>query len=276
MIKQNLHTHCTYCDGNDTLEEMIQEAIRKNFTILGFSSHAYSPYDDVGMTKENQEKYKKEILALKEKYKDQIEIYLGLEQDITYRTEHPETFEYIIGSKHFILKDGQARGIDCSKDITQSIVDDWFSHSFLDYAKMYYEELKEIANWDEIDIVGHFDLLMKYNEDESFIDFDNDQYLQYAYDAIDCLVKANKIFEVNTGAIARGYRTLPYPYPNLLKYMHEKGARILLTSDCHNKEYLDCGFNLSLQLIQEAGFTEMEVLSENGFVSKPIEEFKRD
>ena len=38
---QNLHTHSTYCDGNDTLEEMIQTCMAKGFTSLGFSGHSY-------------------------------------------------------------------------------------------------------------------------------------------------------------------------------------------------------------------------------------------
>ncbi|MDO4468062.1 MAG: histidinol-phosphatase [Bacillota bacterium] len=273
MIKQNLHSHCVYCDGKNTLEEMVLAAIEKKFTILGFSSHAYSPYDDVGMSKEVQEQYKKEVLALKEKYKDQIQIFLGLEQDITYRTENPESFSYIIGSKHYMEKDGEYRGVDYSYDVTQSIVDDWYEGSFLEYAKEYYEDLKSISQWEEIDIVGHLDLLMKFNEDEKSCSFADEQYLTYAKEAIDCLVATNKIFEINTGAIARGYRSLPYPYPNLLKYMHEKGARILLNSDCHNKDYLDCGYDLSLNLIKEAGFTSMEVLTEQGFKSVLIEEF---
>lgn len=273
MIKQNLHSHCIYCDGKNTLEEMVLSAIEKKFTILGFSSHAYSPNDDVGMTRENQEIYKKEIKELKEKYKDQIQIFLGLEQDITYRTDDPENFDYILGSEHYLEYNGEYRGVDYSFEVTQSMVDDWYNHSFIEYAKAYYEGLKIIASWDEIDIVGHLDLIMKFNEDGTSCAYDDPEYLKIVYDTIDCLVAANKIFEVNTGAIARGYRTLPYPYPNLLKYMHEKGARILLNSDCHNKDYLDCGYELSLKLIKEAGFTEMEVLTENGFVSTPIEKF---
>ncbi len=273
MIKQNLHTHSLYCDGKNTLEEMIQEAIRKQFTILGFSSHAYAPLDDAGMTQEGQEKYKEEVLALKEKYKGQIEIYLGLEQDISYRTKNPETFEYIIGSKHYMEKDGKVYGIDYSKDQMKKMLLDFYQNDFLKFAKAYYEELKEMAKLDEIDIVGHIDLLMKYNEDESFLSFENKQYLQYAYEAIDCLIEANKIFEINTGAMARGYRTTPYPHQAVLKYMHTKGARIVLNSDCHDKDYLDCGYELSLKLIQEAGFTKMEILTQSGFVSKDIKEF---
>ena len=41
MFKQNLHTHSLYCDGKDTIEEMVQEAISRNFDVLGFSGHGY-------------------------------------------------------------------------------------------------------------------------------------------------------------------------------------------------------------------------------------------
>ena len=41
---QNLHQHCTFCDGKDTPEEMIAYAIEKGFDSIGFSSHSYNPY----------------------------------------------------------------------------------------------------------------------------------------------------------------------------------------------------------------------------------------
>ena len=44
MIKTNYHTHTTYCDGVNTAEEMIQSAIEKRFSILGFSSHSIYPF----------------------------------------------------------------------------------------------------------------------------------------------------------------------------------------------------------------------------------------
>ena len=52
-MKQNLHTHSIYCDGNDTLEEMVQTAIRKHFDILGFSGHGHVEYDDYAMSLED-------------------------------------------------------------------------------------------------------------------------------------------------------------------------------------------------------------------------------
>ena len=42
----NFHTHSTWCDGKDTPEAMIEAAIAKGFSVLGFSSHAMLPEDD--------------------------------------------------------------------------------------------------------------------------------------------------------------------------------------------------------------------------------------
>ena len=163
MIKQNLHTHSLYCDGKDSFEEMIQTAIEKEFTILGFSSHGYTPDETLGIDEETIIKYQKELKGLKNKYKDQISIYTGIEQDMLYRVKHPDSFDYIIGSKHYVNGTGYENGVDCSKEITKKIVQSQFSNDFLLYAKNYYEDIIQMADWDEVDIIGHFDLIMKYN-----------------------------------------------------------------------------------------------------------------
>ena len=49
-------------------------------------------------------------------------------------------------------------------------------------------------------------------------------------------------FELNTGAISRGYRGVPYPAPKMLRWLAEKGARFLLSSDSHAPGTLCCGF----------------------------------
>ena len=37
--KTNYHMHTTFCDGKNTPEEMVQEALARGFTTIGFSSH---------------------------------------------------------------------------------------------------------------------------------------------------------------------------------------------------------------------------------------------
>ena len=83
MIKANYHTHSTYCDGKDSLEEMTLTAIDKDFDILGFSGHCYTFFDEeYCMSKEKTLKYRAEIDSLKEKYDGRIRLLRGIEQDM--------------------------------------------------------------------------------------------------------------------------------------------------------------------------------------------------
>ena len=83
--------------------------------------------------------------------------------------------------------------------------------------------------------------------------------------AIKKLARQNVIFEINTGAIARGSRTTPYPAPDVLARIREKGGRILFSSDCHNKDFLLCGRELAIAAAKNAGFKEYAVLEHDGF-----------
>ena len=81
MITTNFHTHSTFCDGADTPEEMVLTAIEKGLTALGFSGHSYLYRDrSFAMNSETERLYIKTVLELKEKYKDKIQIFCGIEQ----------------------------------------------------------------------------------------------------------------------------------------------------------------------------------------------------
>ena len=248
-MKQNLHTHSIFCDGKDTIEEMTLEAISKGFDILGFSGHGYLSIDDGSMR--DTKGYISEVQRIKSKYSSSIQIHLGIEEDMLGRISEKAPFEYVIGSKHFL---GET-AVDYSKPV---------------FDKDYYSDLSNMYDWQEVDIIGHLDLITKYNEDESYFQFNDKDYMNIVCDCIDRLLINDKIFEVNTGAIARGYRKTPYPSKNILEYLYAKNARICLNSDCHDKNYLDCAFESSLDLIQSCGFKELQILTKDGFVSEKI------
>lgn len=270
-MRQNLHTHSTYCDGKNSIRDMIETAIEKKFNILGFSGHGYMPLDNCSMSVENTRKYIAEVTAMKEEYKDRLTIFLGVEQDVLNRVMVKEPFDFIIGSCHEMIHEGQILPIDYNRGIMEFMTDVWYGGDFRVLAKEYYTMIRKMKEWDEVDIVGHLDLITKYNEDESFISFTDPAYIKEACDTVDAL--KDKIFEVNTGAIARGYRKTPYPHISLLKYMKEKDVRICLNSDCHNMDDLDCFYNESLEMIRACGFKSMSVLGEDWFYEEDIDSF---
>ena len=89
FYKQNLHTHTTYCDGKNAIEELIVKSIDYGFDSIGFSGH--SPMVGLdnkwSMSNENLQLYKKEISILRKKYKDQIDILCGIEMDLNLPIE---------------------------------------------------------------------------------------------------------------------------------------------------------------------------------------------
>ncbi len=270
MLKQNLHTHSIYCDGKDTPEEMTEEAVRNGFSILGFSGHGTAFCDTSCMSEENTKLYVNEIRRLRQLYRDQIQIYLGIEEDIIQRIPDRSPYDFVIGSVHFVVKDGKVWPIDYSREVFAQMLEA-FDNDFIKLADAYYSSIRRMKDYPEISVIGHLDLLTKYNEDESFVRFDDPQYVKTACDTIDAL--QNIPFEVNTGAIARGYRRTPYPYVNLLKYMQEKGVRILLNSDCHDRTKLECFFPEALQMIRKCGFCSMLKMTDHGFEDTDLQEF---
>ncbi len=77
-LKANYHTHTTFCDGSDAPEAVVQAALRKGFTHLGFSGHM-----DPGVSMDYAA-YAQEISRLQSDYRDQIDILRGAELDNVY------------------------------------------------------------------------------------------------------------------------------------------------------------------------------------------------
>ena len=132
-------------------------------------------------------------------------------------------------------------------------------------AQAYYDRVTALAAYDEISIIGHFDLPTKYNERFPLYDTASAAYRDAAFAAMEKLSAAGKIFEINSGAISRGWRTTPYPAPELLRHLHTIGGRICVSSDAHSADAIVCGFAQSEAIARDCGFTELWVLDGDGF-----------
>ena len=270
MIRQNLHTHCTYCDGKNTLEEMVLAAIDKGFSSLGFSSHCFSnlSYDECGIkTADDYEAYLSEVEALKQKYKNQISIYRGIElesriKDELYPNPDPR-LDYSIGSIHWFYLDSRHWEVDYKAEILLQAKEAF--GGFRPLIESYYNEVIEFAKHSSYSITGHIDLVTKFSELNSF-GFENESwYRDAALSAAESVVKCGKLVEVNTGAISRGYRTTPYPAPFILKRLAELNAPIIVTTDCHSANNIDIKYDETVSMLSSYGFTHLYYLTDSGF-----------
>ncbi len=267
--KMNFHTHTTYCDGKESVESMIQAALAKGFTRLGFSGHCFNDFrpEDTEvwcMSPERTERYIAEVRTLAEKYKDEISIFCGVEQDFC-ASASTKSFEYVIGSVHYVEKDGMYYCVDESPEVLEWAVKEGFGGDPYAMTKRFFEQEAEVVQKTNATFIGHFDLVTKFNEENRFFDPLDRRYRDAALTAMDALIETGKPFEINTGAMYRGLRKEPYPSVQLLKDLYERNGEILLSSDSHDGASLGFAFGEIAEMAKEIGFRTVKVLSKDGF-----------
>lgn len=250
--KSNIHTHSTFSDGRDQPEAMVQAALKLGFHTLGFSDHGCADYDDSAMAREAEPLYRAEALRLREAYADRIAILLGCEHDwLSPAPAYP--YDYVIESVHYVRKDGRLYSVDWSRDKLEDAACAFYGGNFYALCRDYFRTVCESCE-SPANILGHMDLVTKFNEARDLFDDADPRYLDPALEAADCAANSGKIIEVNTGAVARGYRAEPYPGRAILKRLSELRAPVMISSDCHNSDWLDCHFAETAALLRACGF----------------------
>ena len=232
-MRGDFHTHSTLDDGKSSLEEMAAAARAAGLTHFGFSGHSYCPLEeDYCIHREKIPEYLARARALQVQYAGEMEVFVGLELDLL--GERPEGLDYAFGG-------------------------DWYR-----YTDAYYDQVALLPERTGCDWIGHFDLVTKFNERAPAFDEESPRYLRRALEVMEHLVRSGTAFEVNTGAMARGYRTAPYPEKKLLRALREFGGEIILNSDSHHTSHLCHGFPEAVELVRAAGFTHVNLWTRDG------------
>lgn len=263
----NLHTHTSFSDGKNTPEEIVEAAIGKGFSAIGFSDHGYTPFDLRYCMKKPCD-YIREICRLKKKYRKDIQIYLGVEEDASALLDRSK-FDYIIGSSHYFCIDGEYYPIDSSCDYFSKCLQA-FNYDVIRLAECYYDFFVKYITVRKPNIIGHFDLITKFDELESSLFLQNEEYNKIAEKYIAEAAKSGSIFELNTGAIARNFRTSPYPAANLLHILKKLNVKLILSSDSHDINNLDFGFDEAKKYLRDLGFTELFTIYNGEFAGYSI------
>lgn len=262
MRYSNLHNHSTYSDGTHTIEENILSAIEKNMVSIGFSDHSYTPHEDsYCMQGRDYAAYRAELAAMKEKYKDRIAVYAGLELDYYSEIPAPGELDYTIASVHYLIIDGKSYGIDHSLSPDQTGAIEACGGDVLAMAQKYFDLMCEHVERCKPTMVGHFDVITKFG----IMPEQDAKYREIARNALARVLKTCKYVEMNTGAIARGWREVPYPMPYLLDTLRELGGEVVLNADSHHKDNLIYWFDEAVELLKAHGFDHINMFNGTGF-----------
>ena len=252
MMKTNYHTHTTWCDGRDSPEDMIRAALDKGFDALGFSAHATYP-DDSACTVPAAKlaAYFAEIRAHATAYADRIKVLCGLEADYIPGVTEPSHAwyaafapDYLIGSVHYVIApDGARVPVDHSPPLLKDGVAAHFGGDAEAYVRAYFAQEREMVARFDFDVVGHPDLVRKFNAKHPYFDEQAEWYREELALTADAIAASRKLVEVNTGAISRGWLDDAYPSAPFRAMLRERGVRFILSSDSHAADTLDCAFD---------------------------------
>lgn len=261
-MKANYHTHCNFCDGKGNPEAYVIEAIERGFKSLGFSSHAPLKEDnDWTMKQASLDNYLNTIDDLKKRYGSRINIYKGMEIDYYPDENRFETFsecnlDYSIGAVHLLLYKGMYYSVDSSPKDFEYVTNEVFG-SIEKFVRLYYKTVRDLISQGGFQILGHIDLIKKYNKGNRFFSETESWYIEEVISTLDLLSRKGTIMEVNTGAIARGLQDSAYPSEWILREAFNRDIKICLNSDAHSPENIECDFKNSLEILREVGYEEL-------------------
>ena len=270
MIKANYHTHTQFCDGKGTPLEILEEAVKKGFDIIGFSSHSAWPFaDSWHIAPREFQDYIESVMNAKKAFEGKIKVLLGFEAEyipgITkpsfsdYRELKPD---YLIGSVHYVGTEDGIFGIDDKTELVQEGIEKFFNGDGKKCVQEYFYLEREMLKKGDFTILGHPDLVRKRNGTLRFFEENADWYIEELKQTAESAKKAGIIAEINTGAIARKAMDDVYPSGTFLSILHDKGVPVIISSDAHSKENLDSEFERAYAAARKAGYSETAYLNE--------------
>lgn len=176
----------------------------------------------------------------------------------------------MIGSVHCLKKDGEYVSVDLSEESLIDSVNRLYGGDLYAMAEDYFAAVAEMAETTMPDVIGHFDLIAKFNSGGHLFDERHPRYVAAATRALERAIQCCDVFELNSGAIFRRCRHRPYPSMELLRQIAAMGGQIMLNSDAHTPEAIGFYRGEMAAMALQAGFTHEVVVTAGGIRPVPL------
>ena len=265
------HIHTCYSDDSEyPMEDVVKDAISLGLDEICFTDHVdygvKRDWDDprgmlyrrggpgepehMALANVDYPRYAAEIAALKEKYKDQITLKMGMEFGMqTHTVPRYEKlfsswpFDFIILSVHQV-ENREFWTQDFQRGRTQA-----------EYNLRYYEELLALVQqYRNYSVLGHMDLISRYDRAGSF---PFERIRPIVTEILKTVIADGKGIEVNTSSHRYGLHDLT-PSIDILCLYHELGGRIItIGSDSHRREHLGAYLTETITVLKAFGYEEV-------------------
>lgn len=250
-IISDYHTHTPLC-GHASGEpaSYAAHAVKLGLKEMGISDHApLLSHRDPGISMDIGQLplYHQMIEKTREAYAGKVIVRAGIEADYMPHLENETRkmlaaypYDYVIGSVHFIEKWGFDDPIQLKT---------WDKKDVNDVYREYFKLLRQSALSGLFDILGHVDLVKKFDfrptEDMSGEIVENAKAFK----------QGGIVIEINSSGLHKPAREI-YPALDHLKVYCRHGVPITFGSDAHKPEQVGRDFAKSLELALAAGYRE--------------------
>lgn len=260
-MNTNYHTHSLYCDGKDPLPAYVEKAEALHFTQLGFSSHAYVPNTDFGISYENLPLYCEEIDKLQKK--TDVMLLKGLECDFIPgistsfdKLRHDYRLDYVIGGVH-LVRPPQSDRLWFIDGREVKIYDDGLKELFGGNVKAavtsFWEQTFEMLETEHLDIVAHLDKIKMHNQNRYFTE-DEKWYRDLAEKAVRLVHQHDVVMEINTRGIYKKRCNSFYPSTDILKLARKYDIPVVVSTDAHKADEIALLGDEALLELKRCGF----------------------
>jgi histidinol-phosphatase (PHP family) len=259
---------CGHAKGQ--LASVVQAALDAGFTTYGLSEHAprflpehlypdehdLSPADLQVMFR----RYVESALELRQRYEGRLELLIGFETEALPVADWPERmaalrrsapFDYIVGSVHSIGN----TWIDLNPETTERAALENGGSEALRQA--YFDRLAELVQTLRPEVVGHVDLIRRFEAPDFRFSV---QSMQHAERVLDAALASGSALEVNAAPFRRGFGPV-YPGPQVLARARLLGVPVTLGDDSHGPDGVGVGLDACLEAIAAAGYREVHYLT---------------
>ncbi|MBU0743856.1 MAG: histidinol-phosphatase HisJ [Gammaproteobacteria bacterium] len=272
--------HTNFSDGKNNPEDYVLAALDRGMESIGFSDHAPTPVklNNWNMPAEKADLYFDEISRLKEKYSQQIEIYIGFEMDYLDRMDTGQIRKYIdradytIGSVHYVYDEETAKyyPIEGSKEEVKGAFEVIGKGDNRLCVQAYYQELVRVIKKYKPDFVGHLDVIKKRNYDNIFFNENDKWYRELVDRVLDEIEQTGIALEFSTGGMLYNSLTETYPSRWIINECYKKKIPIVINSDAHLACDIDAFFNETIIMLRNIGFTHHKVLRAGKWVDAEL------
>lgn len=207
--------------------------------------------------------YFRKLNQLKEDYKDEIEVLIGLEIDYIPGLTSPKSMylqkrnlDFTIGSVHFNgqFKNGRYWDFEDNKKEISKGVSEIFNNDIELLVRTYYQNIRDMITKFPPTIIGHLDRIKNINRGEIYFTEKENWYIEEIEKTLETITNTDCILEINSKGMYRKGDKEPYPSNWIIQKAFEKNIPIHFSSDAHNSKYLVQKFDELEKIVQKIGY----------------------